>query len=341
MYQSVVGNGVLIVGDLHISDRAVVGKHKNYLKSCFECLASIRDRVKETKPSALVILGDLVGTSERNIRSREVLSMFCKFFKDINKYCPVYCVRGNHDSGDFPEFQFLAELGLFETAVSCDGFFDYYGTEEQKERGIPEVRFHLVDYGLERKELNLKGGNTTDIVLAHNNFTIHGVTNWYQDHDGIELSTLDNFHGVYMVVSGHIHYPSPEIVATEMQSGGQCCLFYAGCPTRPAERYKSCWFVEFKYSTEEGCTNYDAVEFPLTSVEETFYDNEDFIEDMTEEQLAEMERTEALKDVLDEIMTCRISNGDLISQVNNIPNASDAAKQVASHYLQLALNNAG
>lgn len=338
MYQYVVGSGVLIVGDLHVSDRAVVGKHKNYLKNCFDCLSAIRNRVRDTQPSAVVFLGDLVGTSERNIKSREVLSMFCKFFMEISQYAKIFCVRGNHDSGDFPEFQFLSELGLFETAVSCDGYFDYYGTEQQREHQEPEVRFHLVDYGSERRELDIKGGNTTDIVLAHNNFTIQGVTVWYQDHDGIELSTLNNMQGVYMVIAGHIHTPSPEIVATEMLAGGQCCLFYTGCPTRPAERYDSCWFVEFKYSAADDCTNYDAVEFPLPK--DIFYEDEEFIEDMSEEQIAEIERTEALKEVLEEIMSCRISNGDLISQVYNIPNASDEAKQVAAHYLQIALDNA-
>lgn len=337
MYQYVVGKGVLIVGDLHISDRPVVGMHKHYLKNCFDVLAAIRDKVEEMKPSAVVFLGDLVGTSERNIKSREVLSMFCKFFMDIGRYSKIFCVRGNHDVGDFPEFQFLSDLRLFETSVSCDGYFDFYGNEEQRQRGEPEVRFHLVDFGMERKELNIKGGNTSDVVLGHNNYTIHGVTVWYQDHDGIELSGLDNFHGVNMVISGHIHYPSPELFATEMQTGGECCLFYTGSPTRPAERYDKCWYVWFGYDSSQGCTNYEAIDFPLP--EDVFYEPDDFIEELTEEDIMSLERKEALKEVLDEIMTHRISCGDLITQVNNIPNASAEAKEIACHYLQIALDN--
>lgn len=336
MYQKVVGSGVLIVGDLHVSDKAVVGKHKNYLKNCFDCLTKIRARVWETKPCAVVFLGDLVGTSERNIKSREVLAMFCKFFKDISQYSKIFCVRGNHDAGDYPEFQFLSELGLFETASSSDGFFDYFGSEDQIE---PEIRFHLVDFGSERKDLQLAEGETSNVVLAHNNFIISGVTNWYQDHDGLELSTLDNFEGVFMVVAGHIHYPSPELVTTEMSCGGQCSLFYAGCPTRPAERYENCWFVEFKYDSDSKCTNYDAVEFPLPALEDTFYMDDEFVEEMTEEQIADIERTEALREVLDEIMACRISSGDLVQQVKNVPNATQEAKDVAVHYLQIALDN--
>lgn len=337
MYQCVVGGGVLIVGDLHVSDRPVVGKHKNYLKNCFDVLASIRDKVKEMRPSAVVFLGDLVGTSERNIKSREVLSMFCKFFMDVGQYSKIFCVRGNHDVGDFPEFQFLSDLKLFETSVSCDGYFDFYGTEEQRKQGTPEVRFHLVDYGSEKRELLLKGGSTSDVVLGHNNYTIHGVTIWYQDHDGIELSSLDNFHGVSMVVSGHIHYPSPELIATEMQTGGECSLFYTGSPTRPAERYDKCWYVWFGYDASQGCTNYEAIDFPLA--DDVFYDDDEFIEDMSEEEIMDLERKEALKEVLDEIMKHRISSTDLLTQVKNIPNASSAAKEIACHYLQIALDN--
>ena len=67
--------------------------------------------------------------------------------------------------------------------------------------------------------------------------------------------------------------------------------------------------------------------------------DDDFVEVMSEDEIAELERKENLKEVLDEIMCCRISNGDLISQVYNIPNASEDAKRVASHYLQIALDN--
>lgn len=337
MYSKVVGGGVLVVGDLHISDRANVGRHKNYLESCFSVLADIRNKVEEQKPKALVILGDLVGTVEKNIKHREVLSVFCKFFMEVGVYCKVYCVRGNHDFGEYPEFQFLSDLRLFETSQTCGGFFDFYGYEGQAE---PEARFHLVDYGREKESLNLASGDTTNVVLAHNNFTIPGKTNWYNEHDGIELSKLDNFKGVYMVISGHIHTPSPAMVSTDLYSGGVCHLFYVGCPTRPSYEkncYKSCWYTFFEYKEEEKSTDFSIIEYELPALEDTFYIDDTFIEDMTEEQIADVERKEALKNVLDEIISCRICNTDPIQQVQNIPYATDKAKSIACAYLDKAM----
>ena len=338
MLSKVVGNNILIFGDIHFSD-IYSGRHKNYLENCFYILAMIEKMVKEKKPCAVFLLGDLVGVTEGNIREREVLNMFCKWLKRLNEVCPVYVVRGNHDfKGSFPEFQFLADQGFIITSTDCDGYVDYFGTEDAEE---PEVRFHLVDYGRETRELNIKGGNTTDIVLAHNNFTIQGLTVWYAEHDGIELAMQQNFDGVYMVISGHIHNPSPEIIATDMVSGSTCNLFYPGCPTRPSfekNLYTSAWVVEFSYDSDSATTNYNAIPMELRPLEEVFFLDDSYVEDKTEEEIAEIERTEALKDVLDDIIKCRMTSGDLVAQVMMIPNASDEAKQVAANYLQMALD---
>lgn len=343
MYQSVSGSGVLIVGDLHFSD-VYTGKHKNYLKNCFDALAKIRNRVLETKPAAVVFLGDVVGVNEGNVRSREVLNQLCSFFREIGEVSKVFCVRGNHDfNGSFPEFQFLSGLKLFETSASSDGYFDFFGTGKSRDNGdAPEVRFHLMDYGSENMKFDLAPEPAVNIVLGHNNFTIQGLTNWYQAHGGIELGTMENMQGIYMMISGHIHNPSPQIISTNMLVGGSCLLFYPGCPTRPSlekNMYESTWFVEFKYDEDTGNTNYDAIEFPLSPISETFYSNEDFVEEKSEEELAEMERTTALKDVLDDILKCRIAQGDLVGQVKMIPNASEEAKAMAAQYLQIAIDS--
>lgn len=335
----VCGKSVLVFADIHFSD-VFKGRHINYLKECFGVLGKIEKQVVEEQPCAVMLLGDLVGVNEGNIHNREVLSMFCKWLKRINEVCPVYLVRGNHDfKGSFPEFQFLSELGLFHTSTECGGYVDFYGEEGQEE---PEVRFHLVDYGTENRMLDIHtGSSVTNIVLAHNNFTIQGLTNWYQEHDGIELAMQQNFANVYMVISGHIHNPSPEIIQTDMVSGDTCCLFYPGCPTRPSyekNMYKSVWSVRFKYDSVAKVTNYDALEFELPPIEETFELDDNYVEDKTEEEIAEIARTEALKDVLEDIIKCRMTSGDLVSQVMVIPNASDEAKKVAADYLQMAID---
>jgi hypothetical protein len=218
----------------------------------------------------------------------------------------------------------------------CDGYFDYYAYEGQE---IPEVRFHIVDYKDEDKVLNLRTDGCSNIVLGHNNYTINGVTTWYNDHDGIELGMMQNFCGVDMVISGHIHNPSPEIYAANMPNGESCMLFYTGCPTRPikdSNMYDSCWYVFIKY-TGEG-TDIDTEEFKLKPASEIFYNNEEFVTEKTEEEVNEELRQEALRDVLGDLLKYRMNSGSPIEQIERIPNASDAAKQIAIDYLQLAFN---
>lgn len=331
----VVGNSVMIIGDLHFSD-VFTGKHKAYLDNCFWCLAQITKKLEEKKPSALVLGGDIIGWTETNIKNRQVFAMFCKILRDWNKICPVYSVRGNHDMKGYPDFQFLSEFGLIITSDLCGGYFDYYAYEEQE---VPEVRFHIVDYKSEDRVLDLRTDGCSNIVLGHNNFTINGVTTWYNNHDGIELGMMQNFSGVDMVISGHIHNPSPEIYAAQMPSGDSCMLFYTGSPTRiirDNNMYESCWYVFIEYNGES--TDINTEEFKLKPSSEIFYQKDSFVEDKSKEELDEELRQEALKDVLGDLLKYRMNTGSPIEQVQRIPNASEEAKQIASDYLQIAFN---
>lgn len=334
MYNKIVGGTVLIVGDLHFSD-VYKGKHKDYLLNCCGILAEIVAKVKAEKPSAVVFLGDLVGWVETNIKNRQVLAMFLKAFQEMRNVCPVYAVCGNHDMNGFPEFNLLAQLGLIITSSACSGYFDYYGTESS---ATPEVRFHLVDYGKEHGVLNLAEGSVSNVVLGHNNYTIQGVTNWYNDFDGIELGRLSNFDGVDMVISGHIHNPSPEFVSTQMPDDGICSLFYAGCPTRPVKEknmYDSVWWIKFTYNGVD--TDVTTEAWNLAPASEVFLDDNAFVEER-DESVKEADRRKELREVLDDILQYRMLGGDPIEQVKNIPNATDDAKNMAINYLQMALN---
>ena len=328
----------MIVGDLHFSD-VYNGKHQNYLENCYWVLQKLVEKVREEKPSALVLLGDLIGWTETNIRHRQNLTMFIKTLKTIQEVCPIYAVQGNHDMKGYPDFLFLKELGLIITSDVCDGYFDYYADDTQS---VPEIRFHLVDYGEENKTLNLCKGNTSNVVLGHNNYKINGVTNWYPNMEGIELNMQRNFAGVQMVISGHIHTPSPDLVATQMPDQTNCQLFYAGCPTRPVkdQLYNSCWWVFFRYDKENNCSQFMPEEFKLRPTSEIFYDDSDFVDEKTEEEIQEELRKDNLKNVLDELLTYRIQEGDYMHQIDIIQNASDDAKTLAKKYLQQELNNA-
>lgn len=337
---NVIGGSILIFGDLHFSD-VFTGQHKGYLANCFRVLAQMDDIIQEVKPKGIVLLGDLVGWNETNVRNREVLSTLCKFLRKWNMGAKVFAVRGNHDMKGYPEFNFLADLGLITTSSACGGHFDYLGYEGQE---IPEVRFHIVDYKQEDNALDMLGMGESNVVLAHNNFTIAGVTNWYNEHDGIELGLQANFGEVDMVISGHIHNPSPEIVSATMPSGKSCQLIYPGCPTRPIRdknMYETCHVVKITYNESLNSTDIDTITMDLLPSKELFYEADSFIEEKTEEELAEEIRVEALKDILGDLMKYRMNQGDILTQLDNIPNASEEAKQVAKNYMMQALNMGG
>lgn len=337
-------NKGLIFGDLHISDR-FTGRHKNYLANCFNVMGEILGIVKKEKPDYVAFLGDIVGLREKVIQRREILLHVCNFFRELNSLTNnnVYSVRGNHDMGDFSEFDFLAGMGLIKTTASLDGnFLDVF--PKGVEQIHPEVRLHFVDYGQERKDLDiLKDGATSNIVLGHNNFTVAGLTNWYQQHDGIELGSLGNFAGVDLVVAGHIHNPSPYEIETPMPyNSGNCMLVYLGCPTRPSfdqGKYETVWYGKLEYSPESEITDWSLETFELAPKEEVFFTEDEYVEEKTEEQINEELRTKNLKDVLDDILHSRMTSGDLFNQINIIPYASDRAKALASEYLRRAIDN--
>ena len=330
----IIGREVMVVGDLHISDR-YRGRHISFLQDCFEVLGDLTREINLRKPAALVLAGDLIGWNETNISDREVFAKVCKIFREWSDVCPIFAVRGNHDMRGYPDFQFLADFGLINTSQSCGGYFDFYGYEGQE---VPEVRFHLVDYGDESRHIDILEG-TSNIAVVHNNFTIDGLTTWYADHDGLELGLQQNFVGIDFVLAGHIHNPSPEFYAVTMPDGNPCTLFYMGNPTRVIKDknpYDTCWFVYVQFDGEG--TEIIPEMYHLKPVEECFYPDEEFIEESTPEQLAEEVRKESLKNVLDDLLKYRLNSGDPFSQVMKIPNATDAAKQMAIDYLQAAFN---
>ena len=145
---------VMILGDLHISD-VFKGKHKDYLQNCMWVLKEITKKIEETKPSAVVLGGDLIGWTETNIRDRQILSTFCKYLREWNDICPVYSVRGNHDIKGYPDFMFLSELGLIITSTKCGGYFDYYGEENAAWKlWLPSYLPYMYDF----MEININTG---------------------------------------------------------------------------------------------------------------------------------------------------------------------------------------
>lgn len=324
------GGKILVFADTHFSI-SYEGKHKNYAFDCFDNMAKILDIVKENKPSAVFFLGDIIGVKERNIVDRQFLMRVVLFFGMLFNITNgnVFTVRGNHDIGDFSDFDFIAGLGYFKNPKYVDFVVD----------GHNEVRFHFVNYGDEHLPLELAGGDVSNVVLGHADYYIEGVTTWYSEKKGrVELKTLNNFCGVGYVFSGHIHTPSKDMMYTTMPDGELIGLFYPGSCARTAERFDDCWYVSFEYSPEDGGVNYDVQLIGLRKASEVFYDEDEFIDEESTEDLNK--KTEALNVIIEEIFSSRLATGDLFGQIDKIP-ADQDVKDLAKEYLQRALDNSG
>ena len=336
------GGKILVIGDLHLSS-TFSGKHKSYLSECLFTLERIRDIVVAEKASAVIFLGDLIGVNEKNIKDRRFLTHVLMFFDYLNKVTNnnVYSVKGNHDIGDFSDFDMLLGLGYIRNPK----YINYYGRRpgNTKDDGF-EVRFHLVNYGDEHNALRIASTNgaTNDVVLGHSDYYIDGVSNWYSANKNIDVARLDNFIGVSYIFSGHIHTPSIEMLNTMMKDGSNIGLFFTGAPMRTVDRYDDCWYLTFEYKEEDGewVTGYDTKNFGLQPCDEIFYDDSEFIgtEEQHTEHEEELEKSKKLTEIVKEIIEGRITSGDLNHQIDVVPGVDEEVKKLAKDYLEKAMS---
>ena len=327
----VQGGNVLVIGDLHFSS-SYEGQHIDYTYECYTNMERIAAIVKAEKPSCIIFLGDLMGVSERQIKDRQFLMRVIMFFNYLNEKTKgrVYSVKGNHDFGDFTDFDMLIGLGLCKNPK----YVDYFG-----KNGL-EIRFHLVNYGDEKKPLELSKEEdcASDVVLGHAEYYIDGVTNWYSAKNGLEVSQLKNFCGVSLIFSGHIHTPSDEVLYANMYDGSTVGLFYPGSPSRTAERFDDCWYIIFKYSEDEDQSDYEAKLFGLESADKVFYPKETIInEEGYSEEDEQKNNADKLTEIVREIMESRLTAGDIEHQINIIPGADQETKDMAIDYYRKAV----
>ena len=321
----VKGGKILIFGDLHLSS-SYEGSHKNYALECFENMFRILDIVKKEKPSCVIFLGDIAGVKERNVRDRRFLREVIVFFQTLNEITNhhVYTVKGNHDVGDYTDFDLLLGLGVLKNPK----YVDYYGDKDL------EVRFHFVNYGEENKSIQLPEGDASNVILCHADIQIQGVTTWFYTNNGYQLSSMVNWTGVDLVLPGHIHTPSTEISYTNI-GNATVALFYIGSPSRVEERYDDCWFMEFQYTPENASTDYKARLFGLKKADEVFYPKEELVGE--EEFDANKVHSDTLKEIIGEVLGSKLNKGSLFEQIDIYP-ASEGAKSLAKDYLQRAID---
>lgn len=319
-------NKIMVIGDTHFSD-TFKGTHKDYKQSSIRLMEHIIHKVKVENPSIVIFAGDFIGVQEKNIKSRLFFLEVIKFLQELNKLTDnnIYTLLGNHDIGSYSvtDVSLLIELGLFKHVKSLD-----VNSLNNQESEV--LRFHLVDYGLEDDPIDLlKGGS--NVIIGHNNFAFNHDS-LYGGQKGIVLANHTNWEGVDLVLSGHIHIPSQEVVSGRI-GDSVSNLFILGAPCRVMERIEDCWYVTFE---REGSDRfiYEAKPFDLWSVEEEFLPKYEEVEEEKEKSI----RDKNLRGIIQELNESKLMQGGLFEQIERFPMVSKEVKERAKEILGKVMN---
>lgn len=312
---------VLIIGDLHVSDRPS-RRHKDYWGDCVDFLLEISNIIRNYGITHLVLLGDIVGrTTEKNLQHRDNLMALMKILQEWNQLTQgnVYLVEGNHDVGEnLTDVQMLVTLGYFKRVKHFD---------------VGNARFHISDYGNVHREIDFKedGYNT---VLAHADIKVEGETTWYPaTSEEVELASLTNYKGVDLVVSGHIHNPSQKYVTTQIE-GETVGLYYPGCGPRPIYD-RNVWNQVFGLilTCDEGETQLDQYNFKLKEdIWAEVHTDDDGLDDEEQDLIAEIPTIdiERLGEILSEFNRYNMmGENDFKTQVKNLGGLDSEAVELA------------
>ena len=316
------------IGDLHFYD-GVTKAHKDYYANCIDCMDRYTKEFEKSKPDYIFIAGDLVGLSERVLRSRAGLMRLINILNRWNAITKnkVYCVRGNHDmpkAESVSDYDVLLSAGIIKHAddVTLNG-----------------LRVHLVDYGDEQRQLNIYE-NHCNVALVHENLMIDGITNWYRADEGVQLSSLKNFKGIELVLAGHIHDPSPTMHSTSIDNW-TVTLLYLGCATRPKRRdHWNAVYVVYANCEADGEVVMEHTQLMLKDWQEIF--NEESAKGASE-AVADAEDDvpridmELLKEILSNLQPIMTGTEETYrEQIRRLAGADKAAAELAMHYIDLA-----
>lgn len=140
------------LGDLHI------GKVVNGFSMIEDqefVLKQVKDKIKEFKPEALILAGDIY---DRSVPPAKAISLFNKFLSDVllELKTPILAIAGNHDGADLIGFgnEIFEKTGLY-----IEGNFNKNIKKISLEDKYGVVNFYLVpfaDYAVVREELDNK-----------------------------------------------------------------------------------------------------------------------------------------------------------------------------------------
>lgn len=320
---------VAFIGDLHFYD-GVTKAHKDYYENCMDCMDRYTAEFEKSKPDYIFIAGDLVGLSERVLRSRAGLMRLINILNRWNAITKnkVYCVRGNHDipkAESVSDYDVLCSAGIIKHADEVD---------------INGLRVHCVDYGDEQRKLKI-AEDRCNVALVHANLQIDGITNWFRADEGVQLASLKNFKNVDLVLAGHIHDPSPMAHSTSIEDW-TITLLYLGCATRPKRRdHWNAVYVVYANCDATGEVAMEHTQLMLKDWKEIFTEETAKSGDNTDAADAEDDAPridmELLTEILSNLQPMMMGTEESYrEQIKRLAGADKAAAELAIHYIDLA-----
>lgn len=332
------GRRVLVIGDLHFDD-VYEGKHLDYLKNTITVMTLIHNQIAKYRPDVVVLAGDIVGVrpGRSKVRTNIYRARIINFIKSLGPV--VIALKGNHDFAEDADYNLMAETGVFVAPKKINYVADVIPGKNSEHN----LRLHLLDYKQEEHKLELDTNEqAANIVIAHNEFYIENREYRRRSDDAIELVKHIPFFGTDMVLSGHIHEPSPQPETYTALDGNTQTFVNLGCPSRPskAEKYNEVWFMMFDFDEEEMIWEPKPLIIELQNSDKVFNDDEGMFGDI-EEQVDNFraEHRERLDNVLDILLSKQPLNLDFKEQVQALSQASDEGKAKAIKYLETASNN--
>lgn len=318
---------IAVVGDLHLSDRAV-GRYIDYFANCMEVCGQITNMLTHEHVTRLILAGDVIGVGDTcNFKTQGGRLAVIQLFRQWNVLCRghVYSLCGNHDTGaSIGDFEILkgADLVKCPSDVEVGGF-----------------KFHLVNYGEDNRELAVDP-NLVNVAVTHSFFRIENQTNYIPVPGGTELSDMLNFSGVQVVANGHIHYPSNGYMQTSI-SGRDVSLINLGSPTRPSasETYMSVPVMLFESVENNGGydTNETVAMLNLRDKAELYTMEKPSAEVAVSSAKEEIANIEELNKILQEVteigVNAQLSYKDQLARFSN---NNSRAVDIAYKYIEMA-----
>lgn len=221
------------IADLHLGKRV---NEFDMIEAQKDILSKIIIEIKNHKPKALIMAGDIY---DRSVPGADAVKLFDDFLNELKQLnLEVYIIAGNHDSKERLSFAsgILEDSGFYIASHIKDKVFKHSLSDDVDVYMIPFLRPSDVRMALDSKVTNYNlafreiidlinvDKNKFNILVAHQFFTVNGIRPEESDSEIVSVGGLDNIDTSCLVdfdyvALGHIHRP---------QSIGSKNIRYAG-----------------------------------------------------------------------------------------------------------------